>query len=69
MKTAPDQSTNELLASMPPAVWTRIAPQLEAVDLPLGRIGNSNALFCSQRPSGKALDHPLNRPLGLFAAR
>ena len=33
------------------------------------RIGNSNALFCSQRPSGKALDHPLNRPLGLFAAR
>ena len=38
MKTAPDQSTNELLASMPPAVWTRIAPQLEAVDLPLGKV-------------------------------
>jgi len=33
------------------------------------RIGNSNALFCSQRPAGKALDHPLNRPLGLSAAR
>jgi len=32
------------------------------------RIGNSNALFCSQGPPGKALDHPLTRSLGLAAA-
>jgi len=38
MKTAPDQSANELLASMPDEVWLRIAPQLELVDLPLGKV-------------------------------
>ena len=32
------------------------------------RIGFSNTLFPSRVPAGKALDHPLNRPLGLFAA-
>ena len=38
MQTAPDQSANELLASMPDEVWQRIAPQLEAVELPLGKV-------------------------------
>ena len=38
MRTAPDQSSNQLLASMPPEVWLRIAPQLEEVDLPLGKV-------------------------------
>jgi len=38
MRTAPDQSFNQLLASMPPEVWLRIAPQLEEVDLPLGKV-------------------------------
>jgi CRP-like cAMP-binding protein len=38
MKIAPDQSANLLLASMPPEVWQRIAPQLKAVDLPLGKV-------------------------------
>jgi CRP-like cAMP-binding protein len=37
-KTPPDQSSNELLASMPSEVWLRIAPQLELVDLPLGKV-------------------------------
>ena len=48
---------------------TEVKFQRAASQLDVQRIGNSNALFCSQRPSGKALDHPLNRPLGLFAAR
>ena len=38
MKIAPDQFANELLASMPPEVLLRIAPQLELVDLPLGQV-------------------------------
>ena len=37
-KTTPDQSANALLASMPPEVWLRIAPELELVDLPLGKV-------------------------------
>ena len=42
--------------------------RLGDVDAQEVRIGNSKALFCSQRLPGKALDHPLNRSLGLFAA-
>jgi CRP-like cAMP-binding protein len=38
MKIAPDSSANELLASLPDEVWLRIAPQLELVDLPLGKV-------------------------------
>jgi CRP-like cAMP-binding protein len=38
MKIAPDPSTNDLLASLPPDDWTRIAPLLEAVELPLGKV-------------------------------
>jgi len=38
MKTTPDQSANGLLSSMPQEVWGRIAPQLELVDLPLGKV-------------------------------
>lgn len=38
MKIAPDPSTNDLLASLPPDDWARIAPLLEAVELPLGKV-------------------------------
>jgi len=38
MNIPPDQAVNQLLASMPPAVWLRIEPQLELVDLPLGKV-------------------------------
>jgi CRP-like cAMP-binding protein len=31
-------AANDLLASMPAAEWTRIGPQLETVDLPLGKV-------------------------------
>lgn len=47
-KTQPDQSANQLLASMPPEVWLRIAPQLELVNLPLGEV-----LY----ESGSQIDH------------
>lgn len=33
-----DQSTNHLLAAMPTAVWQRISPLLEPIDLPLGLV-------------------------------
>mgnify|MGYP006208247417 CR=1 FL=1 len=33
MEFAPDQSANQLLASMPAPEWQRISPLLEAVDL------------------------------------
>ena len=38
MNPAPMQSVNDLLASLPPAEWARLAPQLEAVELPLGKV-------------------------------
>ncbi|MBT9553429.1 MAG: Crp/Fnr family transcriptional regulator [Hydrogenophaga sp.] len=38
MGIRPDQSSNQLLAAMPEAEWQRIAPLLEAVDLPLGQV-------------------------------
>ncbi|MDG5977788.1 Crp/FNR family transcriptional regulator [Hydrogenophaga taeniospiralis CCUG 15921] len=38
MNTAPDQSANDLLASMPAPEWQRMAPLLEVVDLPLGLV-------------------------------
>ena len=38
MPIAPDPSANHLLASLPPDEWTRIAPLLEAVALPLGQV-------------------------------
>lgn len=38
MKIAPDPTTNELLASLPPDDWARIAPLLEAVELPLSQV-------------------------------
>ncbi|MBE0588944.1 MAG: Crp/Fnr family transcriptional regulator [Betaproteobacteria bacterium HGW-Betaproteobacteria-9] len=38
MDVAPDPSANDLLASMPPTEWQRIAPLLEVVDLPLGLV-------------------------------
>jgi CRP-like cAMP-binding protein len=36
--TPPEQSGNELLASMPAAEWQRLGPLLEPVDLPLGQV-------------------------------
>lgn len=38
MRMTPDQSANSLLALFPEAEWQRIAPLLEAVDLPLGLV-------------------------------
>jgi CRP-like cAMP-binding protein len=38
MGLPPDQSANQLLASMPMPEWQRIGPLLEAVDLPLGKV-------------------------------
>lgn len=38
MNPAPMQSVNDLLASLPPAEWARLAPQLETVELPLGKV-------------------------------
>ncbi|OGB34209.1 MAG: Crp/Fnr family transcriptional regulator [Burkholderiales bacterium RIFCSPLOWO2_02_FULL_66_35] len=38
MEIAPDQSTNQLLASLPAPEWQRIGPLLEPVDLPLGLV-------------------------------
>ncbi len=38
MGITPDQSANQLLASMPGPEWQRIGPLLEAVDLPLGQV-------------------------------
>ena len=38
MNHLPTQSANDLLASLPPAEWARISPELEAVDLPLGKV-------------------------------
>lgn len=38
MHPTPIQSANDLLAAMPPAEWLRIAPQLEPVELPLGKV-------------------------------
>jgi CRP-like cAMP-binding protein len=38
MGITPDQSANQLLASMPVAEWQRIGPLLEPVDLPLGQV-------------------------------
>lgn len=34
----PDQAANGLLASLPAAVWERLAPSLELVDMPLGMV-------------------------------
>ena len=62
MKTPPDQSANELLACMPPEVWLRIAPKLELVDLPLGKV-----LF----ESGSQITHvhfPINAVVSLLYA-
>ncbi|MDO9029298.1 MAG: Crp/Fnr family transcriptional regulator [Hydrogenophaga sp.] len=38
MEIAPDQSANQLLASLPGSEWQRVSPLLEAVDLPLGQV-------------------------------
>jgi CRP-like cAMP-binding protein len=38
MNPTPTQSSNDLLASLPSAEWGRISPQLEAVELPLGKV-------------------------------
>ena len=38
MGITPDPLTNSLLASIPAPEWPRIAPLLEAVDLPLGKV-------------------------------
>lgn len=38
MNSAPTQSANDLLASLPHAEWARIGPELEAVELPLGKV-------------------------------
>lgn len=34
----PDQAPNSLLAALPPAVWERVAPHMELVDLKLGDV-------------------------------
>jgi CRP-like cAMP-binding protein len=38
MSPPPDPRTNHLLASLPDAEWLRWLPQLEAVELPLGKV-------------------------------
>jgi len=38
MHPPPAQSSNDLLASMPPTEWARIASQLEPIELPLGKV-------------------------------
>lgn len=38
MDQPPAQSANDLLASIPPAEWARLAPHLETVELPLGKV-------------------------------
>jgi CRP-like cAMP-binding protein len=38
MHLRPDVRQNQLLAALPPSEWARWQPQLEAVDLPLGRV-------------------------------
>ncbi len=38
MKTLPEQSTNDLLASMPPEEWSRVGPLLETIELSLGQV-------------------------------
>jgi CRP-like cAMP-binding protein len=38
MSTTADQSSHQLLASLPAPEWQRIGPLLEAVDLPLGHV-------------------------------
>ena len=42
MGTTPDQSANSLLASLAAPEWLRIAPLLEPVDLPLGKVLNES---------------------------
>ena len=48
MTTTEDPRQNQILAALPPAEWERWRPQLEAVDMPLGK-----ALY----ESGKTLAH------------
>ena len=38
MEASPDPSSNQFLAAMPAIEWQRVAPLLELVDLPLGRV-------------------------------
>lgn len=38
MEALPKPLANDLLASLPPAEWARIAPLLETVNLPLGKV-------------------------------
>jgi CRP-like cAMP-binding protein len=38
MASAPDPRQNRLLAALPDAEWARWLPQLEAVDMPLGKV-------------------------------
>lgn len=38
MEPLPAPLANHLLASLPPAEWERLGPQLEAIDLPLGKV-------------------------------
>lgn len=38
MHTSVDRSASELLAALPLADWERLAPQLEAIELPLGAV-------------------------------
>jgi len=38
MRITADQSSHQLLAAMPEAVWQRVEPNLETVDLPLGLV-------------------------------
>ncbi|MBA4194739.1 MAG: Crp/Fnr family transcriptional regulator, partial [Comamonadaceae bacterium] len=38
MATVPDRLANDLMASMPADEWSRIAPDLEVVELPLGKV-------------------------------
>ena len=38
MDIEPDQSANQLLASLPASEWQRMGPLLEAVELPLGQV-------------------------------
>ena len=41
MATSPDPRMNHLLAALPEAVWLRWQPQLELVEMPLGRCSTS----------------------------
>lgn len=60
MQPLPVQSGNALLASIPPAEWARIAPHLEKVDLPLGKV------LCESGGTMSHVHFPINSIVSLL---